>query len=81
MHLEIISAEESLPDKNRLIVAYLDGYCYHSDLMWKRAGWGLMVMHEDGWSRTHYEAALKRLDADGLEVTHWAYLPTNLGEE
>lgn len=71
-----------LPPYNRLVIAYLEGFKRHTDAKWERIGYAFMIRHNDDpkytiadkWSRSHYEEALKRLDADHLEVTRWIAL-------
>jgi hypothetical protein len=73
---------EALPPFNALVVAYLSGRKWHSDVAWKRDGWAFMVRHYEQqfthtdarWSLELYSDALKRLDADELEVVQWTAL-------
>jgi len=68
----------TLPPFNRLVVAYLVGFKEHSGMSWKRDGWAFMVRHDDRehtvadmWASDRYNAALKSLDADHLDVLQW----------
>jgi hypothetical protein len=76
-----ISAAESLPPFNTEVAAYLVGVKAHSGVTWKREGRALMVRWNDpkssdahGWADPFVSAALKKLDADALRVTHWIAL-------
>lgn len=71
----------SLPRFNQLVVAYLKGFKQHSDKKWVRDGWAFMVRHDslehtvaDKWASHQYNEALKRLDADHLDVIQWLSL-------
>lgn len=73
---------KGLPPFNALVVAYLKGHKYHSDVRWHRDGWAFMVRHDEEqfthtdarWSLELYSDALKRLDADELDVIQWTVL-------
>lgn len=78
LKLPWIKSENRLPEFNRLVVAFLAGSKTHSGFNWERSGFAFMVRHDDaihtvldGWSRKHYEDALKRIDAEEAMVTHW----------
>jgi hypothetical protein len=71
---------KALPEFNRKVLAYCRGYQSHVGAKWKREGYVFMVRHKSSllgkhqWSEKHYDAALKELGADSLEVTDWMYL-------
>lgn len=84
---EHIPADEStwvrgrLPRFNQPVVAYLKGFKQHSDAQWTRDGWAFMVRHDsrehtvaDLWASFQYNEALKRLDADHLDIIQWMAL-------
>lgn len=69
---------KDLPPFNRLVVAYLVGSKFHSGARFKRDGFAFMVRHDDmahtvhdKWASSHYNEALKRIDADDLQVDAW----------
>ena len=78
-----IKANEQLPDFNKPVVAWLSGRKFHSDLTWQRDGYAFLVRHDDDkyshtdarWGINWFNAALKKIDADEAEVTHWFYVP------
>lgn len=79
--IDWIDSADSLPQRNQRVLAWLEGFRAHSDATWERNGYAFMIRHpddpasvKDGWERSFYERALKDLDADGLEVTHWLLL-------
>ena len=70
-----------LPPFNKLVVAYMVGTKEHSDVNWMRDGFAFMVRHDSDeftvtnkWSRSYYNEARQRLDADHLEVHRWILL-------
>ena len=73
-------ASITLPDANRKVLAWLDGYEFHSDVRWVREGYAFMWRHPNektsdanGWAIGPYEQALKDIGAQHLEITHWHY--------
>lgn len=67
-----------LPPFNRLVLAYMVGSKDHTGMHWHRDGFAFMVRHDDvahtvadKWASDRYSRALKEIDADHLEVTHW----------
>jgi hypothetical protein len=84
-----ISVDERLPEFNVLVWAFLDGEKEHSGVRWVRRGAAEMIRNNfggtrstvhDEWDRGHYDAALKRIDADMAMVTHWQPLPKEPSE-
>ena len=73
-----------LPKPKNLVIAYLEGASYHTgdDIAWRRCGWAFMVRWDDapdetikdGWSRRHYNYALREIGADHAQVVRWAYV-------
>ena len=71
--------------KNRLILAWMEGYERHGDMEWKwrRSGFALMAIHYDGPAKHLLDAAIKRIvspDPDmvsdiELAPSHWMPLP------
>ena len=79
--IDWIKSEDGLPDFNRLVLAFCEGFKEHSGVTWGRKGFAFMVRHneekftmKDNWAMCYYNDALKILGADVLEVTHWIYL-------
>lgn len=64
-----------LPEPNTLVLAYLTGFEEHSDALWKRYGYALMVRHGDDWSDRHMQEARMRIGATHLDVVRWWHLP------
>ena len=70
-----ISVDDRLPEKNQLVLVWLDGSLFHSGVAWKRHGYYLMPYHSlEQFSEWMYKA-MNHLDADSLHVTHWMPLP------
>lgn len=67
--------------KGRLILAWMEGHSTHSGVNWRRAGFALIAMGDDGPVKHLLEAARDRIigpfrvDAAYLEPTHWTPLP------
>lgn len=71
----------ALPDYNRPVVARLVGASFHAGVHWRREGWAFMVRHDDpthtvanGWERTRYNEAIRRINADHADVIEWVYV-------
>jgi len=73
---------DKLPPFNCECVVWCVGFKRHSDVQWRRIGRAFMARWDNpeetvgvnGWGRRFYESALVKLDADELQVTHWALL-------
>lgn len=67
-----VLASERVPEKNTLVLAYLVGEKYHSDMSWKREGYWLLPYHDpEGWAAAFLREAEKKHDADILSVYCW----------
>lgn len=78
----LIACTEQLPPFNQKVVAWLAGTKEHSGVNWSRRGWAFMVRHDDDqftvadkWASSSYSDALRLIDADSANVTHWFPLP------
>lgn len=76
---------KDLPEFNQRVLAFFEGSNHHTGetIGFKREGWAFMVRWDDtdpydvvadGWSRRHYDAALKVIDADYADIVRWVYV-------
>ena len=72
---EWISVEDRVPDKNIRVWAFYSASIIHSCACWNRDGCWFAVWWGDKWNDRITRDALKELDADTLELTHWMPLP------
>ncbi len=79
---EWIKVGSRLPEFNRRVLAWMEGFQEHSGATFHREGLAFMVRHDEdastcanGWSYNYYTEAEGKLGADHLKVTHWQPLP------
>ncbi|QDP58730.1 MAG: hypothetical protein GOVbin1573_17 [Prokaryotic dsDNA virus sp.] len=69
----------ALPEKNRRVVAKVEGTCEHSGAEWRREGWAFMAWWGDtpeaidGWNDRLWHAACDAVGADHIHVVGWFY--------
>jgi hypothetical protein len=71
---------ETAPN-SQLILAWMEGYEFHSSVRWARFGPALIALHDGVTSKHSLSAAIDRImgpeimGARHLEPTHWMPLP------
>ena len=76
-----ISVEDRLPEKNKKVLIWIEGYSAHSGMHWTRKGYWLCPWHGDRWAEAFMDKACEHLDMGFAEVTHWMPLPEPPEEE
>lgn len=71
--------------KSKLFLAWMEGYERHNEANWRRSGYALMAIHDDGPDKHLLDAAIDRImgmaipgfpiEARHLEPVEWAPLP------